>query len=332
MPDPHPTAGQGTDAPSEDGANPAEPPRQADGADAAAEHFAQGVALAGRGRSLDAARHFQQADRLRPDHTETLTNLGLLLSQFGQHDAALACINRAIALRPSDAAAALALAVALYRRGDVLAAIPAHRRAVALAPGNPIAWTALGDCLLAAGQTDDAITSFRKALALDPDQLAARRSLAACGLPDPQAHDIERLAARLDHADLPTEDRITAGFALGQILDTEDRYDEAFVRFAAANALVRETRAAAGHRFDPAAFDAAIDALIAQVTPDFLARAESGQSVDAAGVHHRHAAIRLKPGGADRGQPQPGVRGRREQSARTGDRGAGAGICAATAD
>ncbi len=275
MSDPHPTAKQGTDAPPENSASPADPPRPASDAGAAAEHFAHGVALAGRGRLLDAARHFQQADGLRPDHPETLTNLGLLLSQLGQHDAALACISRAIALRPSDASAALALAVALYRRGDVLAAIPAHRQAVALAPGNPIAWTALGDCLLAGGQTDEAITSFRKALALDPDQLAARRSLAACGLPDAQAHDVERLAARLDGADLPAEDRITAGFALGQILDTEDRFDDAFARFAAANTLVRESHAAAGHRFNPAAFDAAIDHLIAQVTPEFLARAEA---------------------------------------------------------
>jgi len=277
MPDPNPTAIDGTDAPPEDNAAPADPPRPAGDAGTAAEHFAHGVALAGRGNSLDAARQFQQADRLRPDHPETLTNLGLLLSQLGQHDAALACIGRAITLRPSDAAAALTLAVALYRRGDVLAAIPAHRQAVVLAPGNPIAWTALGDCLLAAGQTDEAIASFRQALALDPDQLAARRSLAACGLPDAHAHahDIERLAARLDGADLPTEDRITAGFTLGQILDTEDRFDDAFARFAAANALVRETQAGSGHRFDPAAFDAAIDHLIAQVTPDFLACAGS---------------------------------------------------------
>ncbi len=275
MPDPHPTAIHGTDVLPEGSASPADSPSPADGLGAAAEHFARGVAQAGRGGLLDAARHFQQADRLRPDHPETLTSLGLLLSQLGQHDAALACISRAINLRPNDAAAALTLAVALYRRGDVLAAIPAHRRAVALAPGNPIAWTALGDCLLAAGHTDEAITSFRQALALDPHQLAARRSLAACGPPDAQAHDIERLEARLDAADLPREDRITAGFALGQILDTEDRFDEAFARFAAANTLVREIQAAAGHRFDPGAFDAAIDHLIVQVTPDFLTHAQS---------------------------------------------------------
>jgi tetratricopeptide (TPR) repeat protein len=272
MPDPHQTI-QATDQPAEDEARQADPPRTDGDPGAAADHFARGVALAGVGRSLDAARHFQQADRLRPDHPATLTNLALLLSQLDQHDAARACILRAVDLLPDDAASILALAIVLYRAGDILAAIPAHRQAVALAPNNPIAWTALGDCLLAVGQTDEAIVSFRQALALDPEQLAASRSLAACGRPGTAAQDIDRLAGRLDRADLPTHDRITAGFALGQILDTEDRFDEAFARFAAANALVLETQANAGHRFDAAAFDAAIDRLIAQVTPEFLARA-----------------------------------------------------------
>ena len=236
-------------------------------------HFARGVALAGLGRTLEAARQFQAADLLRPDHTATLANLGLLLSQLDQHGAALACARRAAELQPDDAPAALALATVLYRQGDILAAIPAHRRAVALAPDNPIAWTALGDCLLALGRRDEAIAALRQALALDPDQLAAHRSLATCGRPGTHAPDIARLSALLDRSDLPVDDRITAGFALGQMLDTEGRCDEAFARVAAANALVVARQAAAGHRFDPAAFDAAIDRVIAQVTPDFLARA-----------------------------------------------------------
>jgi hypothetical protein len=178
-------------------------------------------------------------------------------------------------LRPDDGPAALALATVLYRHGNILAAIPAHRQAVALAPDNPIAWTALGDCLVALGHYDEAIAGFRQALALDPEQLAARRSLAACGPAGPQAPDIDRLSELLGRKDLPIDDRITAGFALGQMLDAAGRFDEAFACFAAANALVLATQAEAGHRFDAAAFDAAIDRLIARVTPDFLARASA---------------------------------------------------------
>jgi tetratricopeptide (TPR) repeat protein len=272
LPDLHQTTPSGTDRTAGDAVRPTGQPAAGD-ADAAEACYARGVALAGSDRTLEAAQQFQHANLLRPDHPATLTNLGLLLSQLDQHDTALACVRRATGVRPDDPRAALALATVLYRRGDILAAIPAHRKAVALAPANPIAWTALGDCLVAVGQQDEAIASFRQALTLDPDQLAARRSLAACGRPGAQAEDFAHLSALLAREGLPVDDRITAGFALGQMLDTEGRFDEAFARFTAANALVLATQAAAGHRFDAAAFDAAIDRLIAQGTPDFLTQA-----------------------------------------------------------
>ena len=287
QPNPHQTTPSGTDRSAGDATQSAAQPAaaqpaagdadagDADAGDAGAAGacFARGVTLAGSGRALEAAQQFQHANLLRPDHPATLINLGLLLSQLDQHDTALACVRRATELRPDDGAVALALAMVLYRQGNIVASIPAHRQAVCLAPDNPIAWTALGDCLVAVGQQDEAIASFRQALTLDPDQLAARRSLAACGRPGAPSEDIARLSALLARTNLPVDDRITAGFALGQLLDTEGRFDDAFEHVAAANALVLATEAAAGHHFDAAAFDAAIDRLIAQVTPDFLARA-----------------------------------------------------------
>jgi thioredoxin-like negative regulator of GroEL len=234
-------------------------------------HFARGVALARMDRPLEAAQAFQAANLLRPDNPATLANLGLLLSQLGQYAAALACAQRAVTLNPNDAAAALVLATVLYRSGDVVAAVPAHRQTVTLAPDNPIAWTALGDCLVAVGQPDEAIACFRRALMVDPTQLAARRSLAASGRSAATPPDIDYLSGLLDRPDLPTGDRIDAGFALGQILDREGRVDEAFARFAAANDLVRATQARAGQRFDADAFDAEIDRLIAAYTPSLLA-------------------------------------------------------------
>jgi tetratricopeptide (TPR) repeat protein len=266
-PDPHQIEPSDRDQ-SDDGASPHSNHGITDDIAAAAAHFAHGVALAGLDRPLDAAREFQQANALRPDHPATLTNLGLLLSQLGQYDAAVACARRATTLLPGDGASALALATVLYRSGAIAAAVPAHRQAVALARDNPVAWTALGDCLVAVGQSDEAIACFRRALTLDPVQLAARRSLAASGRSAPTRDDIDHLSALLARADLPIADRMDAGFALGQILDADGRIDEAFACFAAANDLVLKTHAAAGQRFDADAFDTEIDRLIAQSPPE----------------------------------------------------------------
>ena len=41
----------------------------------------------------------------------------------------------------------------------------------------------------------------------------------------------------LNDADRPLQARVDAGFALGTLLDNEDRYDDAFPCFARANAL-----------------------------------------------------------------------------------------------
>jgi eukaryotic-like serine/threonine-protein kinase len=180
----------------------------------AASHFERSAELACHGQILEAARQFQAADLQRPDHPAILINLGLLMPEFGQPDGALSCIGRACTLRPGDAAAALALATELYRRGDTGAAVPAHQCTVALAPRNPVAWTALGDCLKAVDRFDKAIGSLREALAVDPNLLATQRSSVAYGPQRTTAIDIGRISARLDRADLPINNRITAGFAL----------------------------------------------------------------------------------------------------------------------
>jgi tetratricopeptide (TPR) repeat protein len=234
-------------------------------------HVALGTALAQQGQTLDAARAFQQANLLRPDDPATLANLGLLLSQLEQHETAIACWRHAAALRRDDPTITLGLAVALYRAGDIPAAASLHRRAAALAPNNPVAWIALGDCLIATGEHDEAIRCLRQALVLDPGQLAAYRSLALLGPSATTAADIDRLAELLDRNDLAVADRITIGFALGQMLDAAKRFDEAFPRFVAANALVLESHAAIGRRFDSAAFESEIDRLITQSGPASIA-------------------------------------------------------------
>lgn len=230
-------------------------------------HVALGTALAAQEQTLDAAQAFQQANLLRPDHPPTLATLGLLLSQLDQHATALACARHAAALRPDDPTVTLALAAVLYRSGDIAAAAPMHRKATMLAPNNKMTWLTLGDCLVGIGEHDEAIQSLRHALALDPNLLAAFRTLAALGPSATNAADIDRLGALLDGPALSDGDRIMAGFALGQMLDSAGRYDDAFTRLAAANALVRDTNEAAGRRFDSSAFEAEIDRLITEIKP-----------------------------------------------------------------
>jgi len=77
-----------------------------------------------------------------------------------------------------------------------------------------------------------------------------------------QADDEQHLAAVLDRRDINNDARIHGGgFGLGRSLDKAGQFDEAFSRFAAANALVREIWPKAD-QFDVDRFTARIEALI----------------------------------------------------------------------
>ena len=94
------------------------------------------------------------------------------------------------------------------------------------------------------------MTCFRHALKLNPDFADAYRNLALTGAGAGNGSEIARLADLLDQSSTPLIDRITAGFALGKLLDDAGAFPEAFRRYADANALFKRMQADMGQRFD----------------------------------------------------------------------------------
>ncbi len=74
----------------------------------------------------------------------------------------------------------------------------------------------------------------------------------------------------LNQPGLSAEERIGVGFAFGKVLDDLDRYDEAFPRYAEANALMKQLRALVGDQYDLAAMRRQIDEMIETYTPSFF--------------------------------------------------------------
>jgi tetratricopeptide (TPR) repeat protein len=145
---------------------------------------------------------------------------------------------------------------------------------VALAPDYTAAWHELGTLLRSFGRFDEALMCFRRTVDLDPDWPEAYRSLAVTGQQADEAQ-LRRLAAVLKDRERSVSDRISAGFALGTLLDNAERCDEAFPCFAEANALHRQQRAEAGERFDIEALRRQVDDLIELATPDFFSAVAS---------------------------------------------------------
>jgi tetratricopeptide (TPR) repeat protein len=232
------------------------------------------AALMGLERFAEADAPLRRALELAPDRAQTHCDLGWVLAKLGRYEEAVAFLKRAIALDPHDATPHFALGATLYLTKDLPGSEAVLRRAVELAPGYKEAWHELGTVLRSSGRFEEALFCFRRVVDLDPDWPEAYRSLAVTGQ---QADEtpLRRLEAVLKNRGRSVSDRISAGFAMGTLLDNANRCDEAFPCFAEANALHRQQRAEAGKRFDIDALRRQVDDLIELATPDFFSAAAS---------------------------------------------------------
>ncbi|MBV8505320.1 MAG: tetratricopeptide repeat protein [Alphaproteobacteria bacterium] len=232
-------------------------------------------ALMGLERFAEAEGPLRQALDLAADRAQTHRDLGWVLSKLGRYDEAVAGLHEAIALDPYDPTTHFALGTTLYLGRDLQESEAGLRRAVALAPDYTAAWHELGTVLRSSGRFDEALMCFRRAVDIDPDWPEAYRSLAVTGQQATDEAQLRRLEMLLKSRERSVSDRISAGFALGMLLDNAERCDEAFPCFAEANALHRQQRAEAGERFDIDALRRQVDDLIELATPDFFSAAAS---------------------------------------------------------
>lgn len=185
-------------------------------------------------QNKDALTAWQRAMELLPNDAEVPGNLGALLSDRGQFDAALDCYRRALALKPDFAEAHSNLALVLLRLGRFEEAAASARAALLRKPSFAEAHNNLGIALNALGQPDAAAASFQQALALRPDFAEAHAGLGtALAALDQTAAAIDsfRHAARLrpGHAE--------SHYRLGSLLIEAGRFDAAAASLGRAIAL-----------------------------------------------------------------------------------------------
>ena len=114
-----------------------------------------------------------------PGHTAALNNLGLLRSQRGDADGALAAYDAIGAEADLSPTALLNKANAYLALSQPARAVPLLQRAVTLDPDSP-AWVALGQASLIAGDLASAEAAFRQAYERLPLRVDVLRSYASC--------------------------------------------------------------------------------------------------------------------------------------------------------
>jgi tetratricopeptide (TPR) repeat protein len=233
--------------------------------------FNLGNALSQKESFAEAVVAYERAVQLNPHHYEALHQLGFALASLERFEDALRAHRRALDLKPDDPRGHEALGATLLLNHKMPAAEASFRRALELGSGSALVWNGLGTALKCLGRFDEASACFRKAMAINPDGAAFYNGLVATGRRVADAAELTRLDALLRQSGLPVDDRINAGFALAKLLDEADRFDDAFDHVAAANSLFKQTRAAAGDRFDADLVHRTIERMIEAFTSAFFA-------------------------------------------------------------
>lgn len=140
--------------------------------------------------AVQVATMLQQAGRLEesdivykrildaaPDHPAALHYCGVLGHQLGQHDEAIARIERSLAVGPEQADWRNNYGIALQGAGRLEDAIAAYRRAIELDPAHANAFSNMGVLLRATGKPEEAEAAYRKALELNPKHIDAWTNL-----------------------------------------------------------------------------------------------------------------------------------------------------------
>jgi tetratricopeptide (TPR) repeat protein len=231
------------------------------------------AALHGAGRMPEAAQAWRDAIDLQPDRAESYYQLAGQLIELGLLNEALYCQDRALGMQPDNALFHCAKGSTLMRLYYGERAEACFRRALELSPDSKEGLAGLSWALRMLGRFEDADQCLSRLREIDPTDVRAVRHVPATGGQLRGPEHIEGLAQICDDPESTATDRVTAGFALGRLLEDSGCFDDAFARYTAANLLVRKQWPAKGDHFEARAFAKSVDALIASNTPQNLADA-----------------------------------------------------------
>lgn len=205
---------------------------------------ARGLWLQQAGRHAEALEEFRQALSAMPGNPVLLNAIGLCLLYLDRNREAVRAFDEALAASPEVALAHYRRGLALAQAGDHEAAQKAHEKAIALDPNLAEAHASLASIFARKGQADAARAAAGKALALKPGEPTARLALALIEMGARNFAEAEHLLRDiLDTAALTGQQRAAVLGLLGDALDGQKRYGEAFETYVRENEELRREHA-----------------------------------------------------------------------------------------
>lgn len=190
------------------------------------------------GRLDEALALLGRAKAAAPGATGIANQIGLCLLRMERWDEAVAAFGDAMALDPLFAPALANRGMALTALGRAAEARRDFEAAAARDPGNLVAMDGLAALALRRGEADEARRLAGSVLAREPGFPAAVATMAGADLAQGRPGEAEaRVRALLGDGRVAPVDRAVAWGLLGDSLDAQHRFGEAFAAWREANAL-----------------------------------------------------------------------------------------------
>ena len=243
-------------------------------------HFRLGIGFEKLGDIRGALVAYDRATRLLPSLTEAWFRAGALVYTLGHLDEAIGCFRRAAMAGGRTGFGRLGKARALAIEDRHQEAEQVLRETLVADPTNAMAYELLGSLLAELGRFDEARACFERAIAIAPLLAGSYYDLVQCR-PITSNDDglLQGMQAALDTPGLEPGQRQRLHLAIGKAAEDLGDYALAMQHFDAADSVRRGSAL-----FDPAAFSAEIDRLIARCTAELIARATELGSSDATPV------------------------------------------------
>lgn len=161
----------------------------------------------------EAARAFDQIDKLGETTPDDLVSLGESQAETGNVELGLKTLARAEALNPDFARMCLSTAKALGRKGDIEKALTYIERALKIEPASHVAWSSKGYGLMKLGRLPQAIEALETAVSLAPDYSNSWINLGEAQL---RNRNLGRAIQALEKAIALTPQALDARMFLGQ--------------------------------------------------------------------------------------------------------------------
>jgi Tfp pilus assembly protein PilF len=196
--------------------------------------------LEGEGRLEEALQDLRRARALAPADPAVANALGLCLAKLGRMEEAHTAFRDCAGLAPGFAPAHYNCGWTLEELGEFDRAAAAFEEAAKLDPRSPDPFGRLAALAARRSQWPAARGYAERARALAPNHAAATMALASADLAAKAYGSAKtHLGALIEAPNQTEQDRATAIGLLGDVLDAEGRYKEAFAAYAASNILFK---------------------------------------------------------------------------------------------